>query len=162
MITFIYIQMENRIMSETTKFCPSCGNSVDGVQFCQQCGFEIKPTPGTPPSEVNSTDLKADHSIQTQTGANNYNPSTWNTLEPLISLAGKLSWILIILSTIISIIVAAVALANGGSGGSLIWSIISALISYALAGIFIKPFLYLSWLLSSDVSNIPDCVFCSD
>lgn len=127
------------IMTETNKFCPSCGNSIDGVQFCQQCGFQVKgsssenPVGGSP----TSTNISP---TSTTNAASNYNPSTWNTLEPLISLAGKLSWILIVINIIVSIVVAALNLANLGNVGGFVWAIIGGLISLALAGIFVKPF----------------------
>ncbi|UYP45937.1 hypothetical protein NEF87_002222 [Candidatus Lokiarchaeum ossiferum] len=126
-------------MTEENKFCPSCGASIDGVQFCQQCGFQVNQKSLEKPIEGNVTATN-NSPTTTTTASPNYNPSTWNTLEPFISLAGKLSWILIVLNIIVSIIVAAVNLAEYGYVGAFVWAIIGGAISLALAGIFIKPF----------------------
>ncbi len=58
-------------MGEKSKFCPGCGNSIEGVEFCQQCGMEVNKK-ATPNQSIASPSGEQ----ATTSGAANYNPKT--------------------------------------------------------------------------------------
>lgn len=153
-------------MSESVKFCPSCGASINGGRFCENCGFDLKSTPKNPEGPTSASSNYSGSSPSPKSGAPYYNAETWKNLEPWISRAGEWSWILVIVSSIIGLIVSIVGFASGLSAWNnyqdaiagyedlfpytgaemgtivfgLIWAIISILITIVVAAIFIKPF----------------------
>ncbi len=121
-------------MSNENKFCPNCGTDLEGGTTCSKCGFALD-------KEESSSEY------------GNTNVNVWNAIEKYVVLAGKYSWVFLLINMIsyiiagISAIVAEVALSNltGGSTsfGLLwagIWMILGAIVSGALLYFFVLPF----------------------
>ncbi len=80
-------------MSKIPKFCPECGVEMGGKPVCEKCGFDTKITEDKKMSEKKSG-----------------SSSTWDSLEPIVTFAGKWAWIWGVIVGIVYIIVALVAL----------------------------------------------------
>lgn len=115
-------------MSQSIEFCPQCGAKLGGSLVCSQCGLHITPSPPVSSTSATSTTRVND---------------TWPRIENLVSLAGKFGWILLVLSLVVGLISAIVALvaANAFWGG---------VIPAELKGTYTGPLVYsiLGWIVS--------------
>lgn len=45
------------------KFCPECGNNIEGMKFCPECGFKVASNPATSTSAQQSAPTASDEQI---------------------------------------------------------------------------------------------------
>lgn len=130
-------------MAKIPKFCPECGVEMGGKPVCEKCGFDTKITEDKKMSENKSSS------------------STWDSLEPIVTFAGKWAWIWGVIVGIVYIIVALVALPAAAAAadawetcniyfpglcgprnfgyGTIVWQIITAIVSIAVSVLWVLP-----------------------
>ena len=83
-------------MSYFEKFCPECGQRLEGAKICPKCGFEIpEETPTTAEEASKSVTKKATKKATKKSTPRSGDDSTWKSLENIISFVGKFSWIIL-------------------------------------------------------------------
>jgi hypothetical protein len=121
-------------MAKVPKFCPDCGNELGGQSVCEKCGFDTK-------VKTNETNKMSNQ----QSGGSK---STWDTLEPIISVVGKWTWVWGLIYSLMYIIWAIVLFAQiaswgifwtGAGVGTAIWYLIGAVVSAAASLLWVKP-----------------------
>jgi hypothetical protein len=109
-------------MAKIPKFCPECGTELGGKPVCEKCGFDTKVD--TKMSEKKDSGSK----------------STWDSLEPIVTVVGKYAWIYALVVGIIHVILGLVyILVWWRSTGTGIWWLINAGVLIAAALLWIKP-----------------------
>jgi len=113
-------------MAKIPKFCPECGSEMGRKPVCEKCGF----------------DTKIAEEATTPSSKSKSGSSTWDTLEPIVTVVGKYAWIYGLVAGIVYIIVGIWSIAlfpfavRGGSG---IWQIINAAVLIAGSLLWVKP-----------------------
>jgi len=75
-------------MSYFEKFCPECGERLEGAKVCPKCGHDI-------PEETPTTVEEASTVAKKKSIPRTRDDSTWKSLEDIISFVGKFSWIIL-------------------------------------------------------------------
>ena len=118
-------------MAKIPKFCPECGVEMGGKPVCEKCGFDTNITEDKKMSE------------------NNSGSSTWDSLEPIVSVVGKWAWLFGLIYGVFYVIwgiytavvgarLAGLGIPNSGVASG-IWQIIGAIVSIAIAILWVKP-----------------------
>jgi len=111
-------------MSYFEKFCPECGQRLEGAKICPKCGFEIpEETPTTAEEASKSVTKKATKKSTPRSG----DDSTWKSLEDVIAFVGRFSWIILAFIAVILIIIAILSFIGSGIIAG-IWSLLSVAI----------------------------------
>jgi hypothetical protein len=129
-------------MAKIPKFCPECGAELGGKPVCEKCGFDTKITEEKSMSSDKSGGSK----------------STWETLEPIVSITGKWAWlygvivgVLYIILSIWAFVTISRAIAywesiygtsipyTGRGYGYAVWELITAVVSIAVSLLWVKP-----------------------
>lgn len=134
-------------MAKIPKFCPDCGHELGGQGVCEKCGFDTKTK-----NETNKMSSKK------SSGSN----STWDTLEPIVSVVGKWAWlygvvvgvIYIIISLAVTLRLALIASdawntcniyfpglcgSKNFGFGTMVWQIITAAVSIGVSIMWVRP-----------------------
>ncbi|MBN2157565.1 MAG: hypothetical protein JW776_16075 [Candidatus Lokiarchaeota archaeon] len=109
-------------MAKIPKFCPECGTEMGGKPVCEKCGFDTKITEENKSVKTSSSDSS----------------STWESLEPFVTVLGKYAWIFVLVSGVVHIILGIVYITTLRIGSG-IWALINAGVLIALSIIWVKP-----------------------
>ncbi|QEE15835.1 zinc ribbon domain-containing protein [Promethearchaeum syntrophicum] len=104
-------------MSYFEKFCPECGQRLEGAKVCPKCGHDI-------PEETPTTVEEASKIAKKKATPRTRDDSTWKSLEEFVSFLGKFSWIILAIISIFLIIGAIISFIGGGIFAG-VWNLLS-------------------------------------